>query len=186
MKTSKKVLAVLLLFTVAASARRRDPLTEAETDQLREVAQEPGKRLKLYIKFAESRLTSIDELRADPKQADGRGRKIHDLLEDFTAILDEINDNLDTYQGRPLTKDDRKEFHKGLKEVIDACDRFDQKLKALKTAMESDPKTRVEAQDYRFVFQDTEDALKSSMDMAREYSAESPAEDKEDKPVKKK
>jgi hypothetical protein len=184
MKTSKKLLVVLLLFTVAASARRRDPLTEAEADQLRDVAQEPGKRLKLYINFAEARLTSIDELRADPKQANGRGRKIHDLLEDFTAILDEINDNLDTYQGRPLTKDDRKELHKGLKEVIQAGDKFEAKLKELKSVMESTPQSRIEAEDYRFVFQDAQDALKSSMDIAREYSEESPAEDKA--PVKKK
>jgi hypothetical protein len=178
MKTATRILAVLLLLTMAASARKRDPLTEAEADQLREVAQEPGKRLKLYIKFAEARLTSVDELRADPKLADGRGKKVHDLLGDFTAILDEINDNLDTYQGRPLTKDDRKEFHKGLKEVIAADDRFDQKLKELKSAAESDQKTRVEAQDFRFVLQDAQEALKSQMEMAREYSEESPVEDK--------
>lgn len=185
MKTAYKVSIVLLLLTVAASARRRDPLTEAETDQLREVAQEPGKRLKLYIKFTEARLTQIDELRADPKEAAGRGRKIHDLLEDFTALIDEINDNLDTYEGRPLTKDDRKDFHKGLKEVIDAEDKFDQKLKALKSATETDPKTRAEWVDYRFVFEDAQEALKSSQDMAREYSETSPIEDK-DKPGKKK
>ena len=178
MKIASKVTLVLLLLTIAASARRRDPLNEAEADQLREVAQEPGKRLKLYIKFAEARLTSIDELRADTKQANGRGRKIHDLLEDFTAILDEINSNLDMYQGRPLTKDDRKEFHKGLKEVLEADDRFDAKLKTLKTATESDSQSRVEAQDYRFVLQDADEALKSSMEIAREYSEESPAEDK--------
>src|SRR5215469_13748234 len=106
MKQAKKILVVVLLLTMAAAARRRDPLTEAETDQLREVAREPQQRLKLYIKFAEARLLAIDQLRSGPKAADGRGKKIHDLLEDFTAILDEINDNLDTYEGRPLNKDD--------------------------------------------------------------------------------
>jgi|SRR5579864_4879912 len=183
MRTAQKITVLLLLLTVAAAARRRDPLSEAETDQLRDAAQEPGKRLKLYIKFTEARLATIDEVRADPQQAPGRGKKVHGLLEDFTALLDEINDNLDAYQGRPLTKGDRKEFHKGLKEVIEAAGRFGLKLKALRAAADSDPQTRVESEDYRFVLQDAEDALKSTLDMAREYDA---SQAPEDEPAKKK
>jgi hypothetical protein len=182
-KTANKLAVLLLLLSVAASARRRDPLTEAEADQIRSVAQEPFKRLKLYIKFTQARLDSIEQLRVDPKQADGRGRKIHDLLEDFTALMDEINSNLDQYEGRPMTKDDRKDFHKGLKEVITACDAWDAKLKALKSAMESDAPTTKEAQDYKFAFQDAEEALKSATDAAREYSE---IQVVEDKPGKKK
>lgn len=167
------VLSVLvLLLTVTAYARKRDPLTDGETDQLREVATEPQKRLELYIKFAESRLVTMQQLRADSKSAEGRGKKIHDLLEDFTAILDEINDNLDTYAGRPLTKDDRKDFNKGLKDVIEATDRFDLKLKTLKSAAETDTEAKKEAAAYQFVLQDALDALKSTGDVAREYMKE--------------
>lgn len=185
MKIAKQLVVLLLLLTLVASARKRDPLTEAEADQLRESAMEPYKRLKLMIKFAGARLDSIEQLRADSKSAGGRGRKIHDLLEDFTAILDEINDNLDQYQGRPLSKDDRKDFHKGLKEVIEADERFDLNLKILKSAMETDPQTSKEAQDFRFVFQDAQDALKSSAELAREYIETSPVENKSE-PEKKK
>ncbi len=183
MKTAKRLVILLLLLSVVAAARKRDPLTEAEEDQIRNVAQEPLKRLQLYIKFTQARLDSIDQLRADAKQTDGRGRKIHDLLEDFTALLDEINDNLDQYEGRPMTKDDRKDFHKGLKEMIAACDKWDAKLKALKSAMDTDPQAMKESQDYKFVFQDAQDSLKSTADMAREYSEVQPADDK---PAKKK
>ena len=172
MRLAKKLLLLILLLTVVAAARRRDPLTDAESDQLREAALEPQKRLKLYIKFAEARLLAIDQLRSDPKFADGRGKKIHDLLEDFTAILDEINDNLDTYQGRPLNKDDKKDFHKGLKEVIEAGDRFDLKLRTLKSALDTDPQMKKEAADFQFALVDAQEALKSSSDMAREYMAE--------------
>lgn len=172
---------LLLLLTTIASARRRDPLTEAEADQLREASLEPYKRLKLYIKFTDARLESIDQLRADPKQADGRGKKIHDLLEDFTALMDEVNDNLDQYQGRPLSKDDRKDFHKGLKEVIEACDKWETHLKALQTATETDPQTQKESQDYRFVLQDAQDAVKSSAEAAREYAETTPIEPKDKK-----
>ena len=182
MRYARRLLVVSLLLTlIAAGAKKRDPLTDAESDQLREVAMEPGKRLKLYIKFAEARLVAIDQLRADSKTADGRGKQIHDLLEDFTAILDEINDNLDTYQGRPLNPDDKKEFRKGLKEVIEAADKFDVKLKTLHAAAQTDPQTRKESPDYQFALQDAEEALKSSSDMAREYMAS-----KEPEPTKKK
>ena len=182
MKLAKKLVLVLLLLIVVASARKRDPLTDAETDQLREAAMEPYKRLKLYIKFAEARLIAIDQMRSDPRLADGRGQHIHDLLEDFTAILDEINDNLDQYEGRPLTKDDRKDFKKGLKEVIEADDKFELKLRTLKSAIDTDPQTKKEAHDFQFALQDAQEALKSNADMAREYMSEKES----DAPAKKK
>lgn len=183
MKAAKQIVVLLLVLTITASARKRDPLTEAETDQLRQVALEPYKRLKLYIKFTDARVASIDELRGDAKQADGRGRKIHDLLEDFGALLDEINDNLDTYQGRPLSKDDRKDFHKGLKEVVEACNKWEAKLKTLKSESETDPQTKKESEDYRFALQDAQDSLQSAAEIAREYVEETPLEEK---PAKKK
>ena len=178
MNTAKRIVLLILMLTVAAYARKRDPLTEAEADQIRQAALEPYKRLKLYIKFTDARIAAIDESRADPKQAEGRGRAIHDRLEDFTALLDEINNNLDTYQGRPLSKDDRKDFHKGLKEVIEACDKWDAKLKSLKSGTATDSETKKESEDYRFVLQDAQEALESTASMAREYIEETPLEQK--------
>jgi uncharacterized protein YukE len=166
------VFVMMLLATVLAFARKRDPLTDAETDQLRQVAMEPDKRLKLYIKFTEARLDGIDQARSDPKQADGRGQKIHDLLEDFTSLIDEINDNLDQYEGHALDKDQVKQFHKGLKEVVTAEDRFRARLRTLRHDAETDPQTRTESKDYMFALNDAEEALKSSLDMAKEYSTE--------------
>jgi hypothetical protein len=169
MKTAAKIFFLLLLLSVAAAAKRRDPLTEAEADQLRQVAMEPYNRIKLMIKFTEARLTSIDQVRLDPKQAADRGKQIHDLLEDFTSLMDEINDNLDQYEARTLDKDTVKQYHKGLKELIEADGRFDLRLNALKSASETDPVTKKEAPDFRFVLLDAIDSLKSNADMAREY-----------------
>jgi soluble cytochrome b562 len=183
MKTATRFVVLLLLLTALASARKRDPLTEAEADQIRHAALEPQTRLKLYIKFTDARLASIEQLRSTPQPGTDRSHKIHDLLEDFTALLDEINDNLDAYQGRPLTKEDRKDFRKGLKEVVTACDQWDAKLKALKSAVEGDPGLQKDSQDFRFVLQDAEDALKSTAESAREYSE---YKDVDDKPAKKK
>jgi hypothetical protein len=169
MKLAAKISFLLLLLALPAAARKRDPLTEAEADQLREVAMEPYKRIKLMIKFTEARLVAIDQIRVDPKLAADRGKQIHDLLEDFTSLVDEINDNLDQYEGRPLDKDQVKQYHKGLKELIEADERFDLRLRTLQSAAETDPITRKEAPDFRFVLQDARDALKSNADMAREY-----------------
>jgi len=169
MKLTAKLAFLLLLLALPAAAKKRDPLTEAEADQLREVAMEPYRRIKLMIKFTEARLVAIDQIRVDPKLAADRGKQIHDLLEDFTSLVDEINDNLDQYESRTLDKDQVKQYHKGLKELIEADERFDLRLRTLQSAAETDPITRKEAPDFRFVLQDARDALKSNADMAREY-----------------
>jgi len=168
----KIFIAALLLLSTLAFAQKRDPLTDAETDQLRQVAMEPQKRLQLYIKFSEARIEAIDQARSDPRQAEGRGRKIHDLLQDFASLIDEINDNLDQYEGRPMDKDQMKDFHKGVKEVVSAEERFRARLRTLQHQIETDPQTKIESKDYAFALQDAEDALKSSLEMAQEYSKE--------------
>jgi DNA repair ATPase RecN len=183
MKLATKITILLLLLGLTAAAKRRDPLTEAEADQLREVALEPYKRIKLLVKFTEARLTSIDQVRADPKLAGDRGKQVHDLLEDFTNLMQEIDDNLDQYEARPMDKDMVKQYHKALKELLEADARFDQKLQALKTATETDPQTRKEWADFRFALLDAQEALKSNADVAREYvetthNAKNPVEEK--------
>ena len=70
---------------MAGEAWVRIPL--GEIDQIREAADKPEKRFHLFISFAKARLVTIDELRSDPKLAQGRGQQIHDLLEDFQSLL---------------------------------------------------------------------------------------------------
>ncbi len=67
--------------------------------------------------------------------------------------------------------------------MVTACDQWALKLKALQSSVETDPKLKKESSEFRFVLQDAEDALKSSADMAREYSE---YVDVDDKPAKKK
>ena len=180
----KKAIVILLVLTaVAAGQSKRDPLTEAEADQLRDARMEPLKRLKLYIKFTDARLESIDQLRTDPKQADGRAARIHDLLQDFAALLDEINDNLDTYEGQVLDKDQHKQFRKAVKDVVEASGRWDARLKTLRNAIQMDPQAKAESRAWVFALQDAEDALKSCADVAREYAEE---KDEEKGPATKK
>jgi soluble cytochrome b562 len=182
MNNLRKLAIIILLLSTVAFARKRDPLTEAETDQLRQVRLEPAKRLKLFGKFAETRLDSIDQTLNDPKQAQQRPAKIHDLLEDFSSIVDEMNDNLDMFQSdKVLAEDEQKEYRKGLKELIAQDGKLRARLRTLQHDIETDPKIKSEAQAYIFALQDADAALSSSLETAREYLAEK----QEEKPNKK-
>ncbi|HVP42329.1 MAG TPA: hypothetical protein VMS96_02795 [Terriglobales bacterium] len=165
------ILVLLLVVVVSAQRRRRDPLTDAEADQMREVAQEPEKRIKLVIKFAQARLQAIEQLRGDPKMAKGRGKQIHDLLEDFTTLVDELGDNVEMYARR---KDD---IHKAVGQVIATDSEFQLQLRALKDAA-ADPKTAQEAKDYEFALQNAIDAvdanLQDSRDLLQQIAKEKP------------
>ncbi len=163
MRTISRVgLVILLLAAVVGAQRlRHDPLTEAEADQMREVAQEPDKRLKLVIKFAQARLQAIEQLRGDPKMAEGRGKQIHDLLQDFTELVDEIGDNEDMYARQ------KADISKPIGQVIIADSDFQLKLRALKQAA-ADPKYAQEAKQYEFALQDAMDAVDSNEQDSRE------------------
>src|SRR5258708_38549117 len=86
---------VLMSAALAAGERRRDPLTQAGVDQVRDASWEPQQRLGLYMKVARSRLVALEQMRNDPKTKD-RAAQAHDKLEDFLLIYDGINDNVDT------------------------------------------------------------------------------------------
>jgi len=92
-------------------AQDRDFLTADEVDQVR-LAQEPNERLKLYVGFAQSRLSLIEQAVAQEKT--GRSKLIHDLLEDFTRIVEAI----DTVSDDALKR--KVELSAGLKLVADA------------------------------------------------------------------
>ncbi|HET7872257.1 MAG TPA: hypothetical protein VFL42_07075 [Terriglobales bacterium] len=181
MRIAKLMLVLLALASLAAATRKRDPLTEAEADQLREVRMEPLKRLHLFIKFSDARLDAIDQLRGDAKQADGRGPKIHDLLEDLSALFDEIIQNLDTYEGEQMDKDQKKQYRKGVKDVVAASARWDTRLKGLRNAIQMDVATKNESRNWVFALQDAQEALKSCADIAREYAEEKDADKPENK-----
>ena len=152
----------LLLVVSAAAQRRRDPLNSHEVDQLRDAMVEPDTRLKLYVKFARDRMTALEKMRADPKTTD-RPHQTHELLSDFLAIYDELNDNVDMYVGR---KDD---IRKPLKTVIEADTEFQAKLRALKDSANTDA---AEAKQYEFVLNNAIDTVDSSSDDHRKTLTE--------------
>ncbi|MBZ5668097.1 MAG: hypothetical protein LAO30_26385 [Acidobacteriia bacterium] len=142
--------------------RRRDPLNPLEIDQLRDAMLEPDQRLKLYVQFSRDRMTKLEQMRSDPKTTD-RARQTHDMLEDFLAVYDELNDNIDMYVGR---KDD---IRKPLKLVIEADTEFQAKLRAIKNAANANA---AEASQYEFLLTDALDTLDSSAEDHRKTVTE--------------
>src|SRR5271170_4391927 len=140
----------------------RDPLNPLEIDQLRDAMLYPEERLKLYVKFSRDRMTKLEQMRSDPKTTE-RGRQTHDMLEDFLAVYDELDDNIDMYVGR---KDD---IRKPLKAIIEADVEFQAKLRALKDAANTNA---TEAKQYEFLLTDALDTVDSSVDDHRKTVAE--------------
>ena len=123
---------------------------------MREVADSPDKRLELMISFARARMASIDQLRANAKSATDRPMQIHDLLQDFSSLMDAIDDNVDMYSSH------KTDMRKGLRLLIEADSEWVLKLRGLKD--QSPPE---ELEQYSFVLANARDAVNDSADGAR-------------------
>jgi hypothetical protein len=169
-----RVLLGVVLLAVALpmlGQRRRDPLTQAEIDQIRDTSWEPKLRLPLYVQFARARLVKLEQIRSDPKTVN-RARQTHDLLDDFQLLYDELNDNIETYVDR------RDDIRKPLKTIIDADTEFQAKLLALRDATNVPPS---EASQYEFVLNGAIESIDSAADDHKKLLADQEEQAKQKK-----
>ena len=118
-----RILLLILISSLFSFAQERDFLTADEADQVR-LAQEPNLRLKLYLHFAKQRLDLIQQAVSQEKA--GRSKLIHDLLEDYTKIIeaiDTVSDDalkrkLDVAEGVKLVADTGKEMLPALEKIL--------------------------------------------------------------------
>jgi hypothetical protein len=153
---------LILGSTPVGAEHRRDPLNQLEIDQLRDAMLDPDQRLKLYVKFSRDRMTKLEQMRSDPKVKE-RGQQTHDMLEDFIGVYGELDDNVEMYVGR------KEDIRKVLKLVIEADTEFQSKLRALKSAANTNTE---EASQYEFLLTDALDTVDSSTEDHRKTLTE--------------
>jgi ABC-type transporter Mla subunit MlaD len=165
-------LLLLLAGSAAAQQKHRDPLTDLEIDQLRDAAQLPVARLKLYVDYARVRLDKLQQVRADTKatdtkaadtKAEDRGQQTRDALQEFLDIYDELNTNVDTFADR------KEDLRKALKPVIEADTEFGSKLRAFRASLASTPQ---EAESYAFLLGSALDTVDAAAKDHRDLLAE--------------
>ena len=153
-------LVLLLASSLAFAQRHGDPLTPAEIDQLRDTAQDPEMRLKFFVQFTRARLDAVIQAQSDPKVTD-RPQAIHDKLQDFLDIYDELDENVDTFADR------KNDIRKPLKLVITADTEFQAKLRTFKDANAKD-----ESREYEFLLSNALDAVNNGLQDHRQLLTE--------------
>ncbi len=97
----------------AAQKDQRQTLTEAQIEEIREAGIFPNDRINLYTKYVGERAESIKSL-TNRATSSARARRLDNELQDMTALMDELDSNLEQYTDR---KADVREALKKLNEA---------------------------------------------------------------------
>jgi hypothetical protein len=139
---------------VSMPAQKEAALSDEEEDKLRE-EQDPGKRIELYLDFAQDRLSQFDQFRqkpADPKY--DTGGYLDKLLGQYIALQDELK-NWIQYQ-----YDHQGDMRSGLRTLLDRGPRQLEQLQHI----QQEPDRFVS--DYRDSLRDAIDNLTDMLDGA--------------------
>jgi hypothetical protein len=161
MKRCALFLSILSVFSSPLLAQDRDFLSSDEVEQIR-VAQEPNERIQLYLKFAEKRISLVEQLLS--KNKSGRSILIHDTLDDYSKIIDAIDTVGDDALRRKLPID------KGMEEAVKAEKNFLAALNKIEPASPDDLSR------YSFVLQTAIDATSDSLELSTENVSKRSAE----------
>jgi len=114
------------VFTAMPALAREDFLNPLEIDQIRD-AEDAGKRVLLYLNFAQKRLDAARQKTISWKQT-GSGEAIQKSLQEYNYILEALDDSLQS------ARDQRVELSKPLKELEIQANQFLRVLQQLKNA----------------------------------------------------
>jgi hypothetical protein len=123
-RLASAALTLALIFSLLACTPRlvaqhnaEDVLSEGEIEQLRDSAYVANDRVLVFLKILDTRTKQLQDLYAKPRRP-GREQDTHDLLEQFTAIADELDDNLDDYSSH------HRDIRKSLPKLLEATERW--------------------------------------------------------------
>ncbi len=119
---------LLCLFTAVPLAaqinEKNDPLTPEQQDQIAEAGIDPVARVDLYVKFLNERADTIQALVKRAKSP-ARSQHLAGELQQFSALMDELGDNLDMYSQR------KADIRKSLKGLNDGAQQWQKLLQDL-------------------------------------------------------
>ena len=103
---------ILLAIAPAFAQSKKDPLTDQQIEDVREAGDQPLQRIKLFVGYVDDRAKGIHTLNADPI-AQNKNVRLHNLMEEFTRLSDELQDNMDNFDQQ------HADLRKVLKEIVD-------------------------------------------------------------------
>jgi hypothetical protein len=159
---------MVLAMTPVFAQSRKDPLTEQQQEAVREAGDQPLERVKLFVGYVDDRAKEIHTVNADPI-AQNKAVRIHNLLDEFTRLSDDLQDNMDQYD------EQHADLRKVLKDIVTKTDEWG------KILAEPKPSTQ-----YDFVRKTAIDSNQSAHEAAvkmladeEKYIAEKKKEEKE-------
>lgn len=113
----------LLLLRLAGSPaawaqKGDDALSQHEVDQLRDAAFVPSDRIKVFTGILNDRQKRLEQILAKRQSHTDFPAEMHDVLDQFASITDELNDNLDDYGRR------HRDVRKALPKLMEATERW--------------------------------------------------------------
>ncbi len=118
------VISLLISAPLAAQKDKPEPLTDAQQDQIAEAGIFPVVRVGLYIKFLDEHSDTIKGL-IPRAHTEARVRRLNGELQNFSALMDELGDNLDVYAER------KADIRKALKPLSEGVARWQESLHGL-------------------------------------------------------
>ena len=159
---------LVLAFAPAFAQSRKDPLTEQQAEAVREAGDQPLERVKLFVGYVDDRAKDIHTINADPI-AQNKTARIHNLLDEFTRLSDDLQDNMDQYD------EQHADLRKVLKEIIAKTDEWAKVLTEPKPSAQYDfvRKTAIDSN------QSAHETAVKMLDDEEKYIAEKKKEEKE-------
>jgi ABC-type transporter Mla subunit MlaD len=159
---------MLLAMASALAQSRKDPLTEQQAEAVREAGDQPLERVKLFVGYVDDRAKEIHTVNADPI-AQNKAARIHNLLDEFTRLSDDLQDNMDQYD------EQHADLRKVLKEIIPKTDEWAKVLEEPKPSNQYDfvRKTAIDSN------QSAHEAAVKMLADEEKYIAEKKKEEKE-------
>ncbi len=101
-----------------------DALSQKEVDSLRDAAFVPAERITAFEQILNDREKRLNDLLASRKGHTDYPVEMHDVLQQFGAIADELNDNLDEYSRN------HRDVRKVLPKLVQATERWSTTLRS--------------------------------------------------------